>query len=170
MGRPVGSEHDAGDPLAVRYDLVLPYTGQRGRLRPLVRIGVQIGDGVLQTLDALVDTGADACVLDGSIALDAGIDPRTNPGEVITVSGFAGSTIIRAYVHRVTLYLGSSYRFRTLTTNVAFTDPADPAAVLRTSVLGHRGFLDRVRFGVDGTVMPPHLFLGFPPARDAAGR
>jgi hypothetical protein len=92
------------------------------------------------------------------IALDAGIDPTAHPDDIITVSGFADRSSVRAYVHRVTLYLGPPFQFRTLTTEVAFVDPAVP---LRTSVLGHQGFLDRVRFGIDGTSLSPCLYFGF---------
>jgi hypothetical protein len=45
-----------------------------------------------------------------------------------------------------------------LRAEVAFTDPRVPVPL---NVLGWRGFLDRVRLGIDGPALPPHVYLGF---------
>jgi hypothetical protein len=72
-----------------------------------------------------------------------------------------GNTGLYAYVHRVTLYVGDAVRFAAVTAEVAFTPPD---LLLPINVLGRRGFLDRVRVGVDGTEALPMTYLGFGPS------
>ena len=79
---------------------------------------------------------------------------------VVPVSGVGGGTGLFAYVHPVTLYVGTAMRFHAITTDVAFTDPD---VHLTVNVLGRTGFLDRIRLGVRQGIVPPCLYLGFTP-------
>ncbi|MGH2353758.1 MAG: aspartyl protease family protein [Chloroflexota bacterium] len=154
-----GPEHDGATQLTVTYDVALPYVEGGGRLLPLLRVGLQLANGHFHRVDALVDTGADLSLIEGRIAAAAGLDPTRDFLQTAPIAGVAGSTGLYVFVHRVTLYVGTSASFYAVSTDVGFTDPR---VLLTANVLGRSGFLDRVRVGLDDTALPPLLYLGFP--------
>jgi hypothetical protein len=146
--------------LALAFDVVLPFLEQEHRQLPLIQVGLQVGGGPLHPFHALVDTGAEANLFDSLAAEAIGIDPGRGADRVIPVAGVTGSGGLYAYVHAVTLYVGTPRRFRALATEVAFTPPDIP---LPFNLLGQRGFLDRLRVGVRAGAAPPQIYLGFAP-------
>jgi hypothetical protein len=150
---------DVADTLTVTYDLVLPFVRRSGRLLPLIQTAIQRGDGPLFTTHALIDTGAEISLFDGMLALGTGFDPSQDYVRAVPITGIGSAPPLRAFVHRVTLYVGLPLRFYTFETEIAF---AEPSIQLAFSVLGRLGFLDHVRLGLDGLLSPPCLYLGFP--------
>ncbi|MGH2350041.1 MAG: hypothetical protein ACRDJN_00315, partial [Chloroflexota bacterium] len=84
----------------MQYDLVMPYRTRYGRLLPLLRVIVEFENGRVQLVDALLDTGADMYLMEGDVAIAAGIDPTAGFTATAWVSGVAGTTGVQAFVHR----------------------------------------------------------------------
>jgi hypothetical protein len=157
MDNPSGT---ATEQLTLSYDVSLPYPLRDGILAPALQVGLQFGDSPIQVLTAYVDSGADMSVIAGREAVALGVDPTVAAAQVVPILGIAGQSGLYAYVHRVLLHVGTPLQFSTMTAEVAFTHPDIP---LRNSVLGRRGFLDRVSFGLREGALPPRMYLGFRP-------
>jgi hypothetical protein len=137
-----------------------------GGYLPAINVGVQVTeDGDVTVIEAEVDTGATMCVISGAVAVDAGLDPAASYLRVVPISGIGGRTGMHPYVHGVTLYVGSPLAFRTIATEVAFTEPG---IELPLNVIGWHGFLDHVRFAIDGATRPPTLYVGVVDQRSPA--
>jgi hypothetical protein len=119
-----------------------------------LRIGLEFAARPLMIVTALVDTGAPVSIFDGRLAVRIGLAPeslRTSGYDTVPLRAFTGAPS-RAYLHDVTLYVGVARDHTALTAAVAFTDPDDPP--LTFNLLGRRGFLDRMLFGLDEGASP----------------
>ena len=147
-------------PALLRFDWTFEYRRRAGKLFPLLAIGLDLAEGHPVSTEGLVDTGAELSVFDGAVALSAGIDPTRAPAAVVPLTGFAGG-VRRAYLHPAVLYIGSPMKYERLATEVAFTHPGE--GNLTFNVLGRRGFLNQVHFGVRDGLIPPELYLTLRP-------
>jgi hypothetical protein len=102
-----------------------------GILRPVIRIEV-IKNDIEVPYEVLVDSGADICIFDASVAIVLGIDLLK--GERYQVSGVTGSPQYY-YIHKVTLNIGGTE----YSTDVGFMVMTNNAY----GIVGQKGFFDK---------------------------
>jgi predicted aspartyl protease len=102
-------------------------------VHPAIVVGL-IGPSGEDDVVAIIDTGANYCLFDGTRAKSLGLD--LSAGKRITLSGLSGR--LQARLHRVTLEIESA-RFDC---EVAFSE--EP---IGRELLGRHDLFDKVRFG-----------------------
>jgi hypothetical protein len=148
----------ADSALTLTYDLSLPYRVEEGRLLPAIQVGVEFDNGRFSSAYAVIDTGGEMSVFDGSVAVAAGVEPHRGYQEILPVAGVFGAASLQVYVHVMTLLVGTPARSERIRTHVAFTHPG---VRLTFNVLGREGFLDHITLGLRQGAIPPQVYIGF---------
>lgn len=102
-------------------------------LKPIIPIELSVGNNKLR-YEALIDSGADFCILDGAIGEYLGLDVRSGPKEMF--GGIQDSGGAEAFLHNITLNVGGwDYKI-----TVAFSYDI---AKHGFGILGQKGFFDQ---------------------------
>jgi len=101
-------------------------------LRPVIPIDITIGE-ITAGYDALIDSGADFCIFDGSLGEMLGLDVRS--GKVIEFGGVQVYQPSKSYLHEVAISIGGSKQ-KIL---VAFSYDIASSGY---GLLGQKGFFD----------------------------
>lgn len=85
-------------------DVVIPFSGRRHILKPIIPIAVLNGDIPIR-YETLVDSGADFCIFDADIAEALEIDVMK--GEKLEFAGIEKSNkVAEAYLHKINIVVG----------------------------------------------------------------
>jgi hypothetical protein len=122
-----------------------------------LHISATEGHSRLITVWPLLDTGAEATVFDGTVALQLGWDEsdiasRAEDVQPLSGLGQASGPLI-SYLHRLTCYVPLGAWFATLSLRVLLTRPYALAA----PVLGRRDFFAQVDFALVEAAQRYHL-------------
>jgi hypothetical protein len=131
--------------LGYHFDLAYARRPADQLFLPRVALSLELDPGQAQliTTGAILDTGAQASVFDGNLALDAGWSEKDIVGrarDVVPVSGFSSRSTLPGYLHEVTAYFGSYTLYAELKLRVLITPPNR----LEFSVLGRSDFFEQV--------------------------
>ena len=101
-------------------------------LRPVIPIDVTVGN-LTGSYAALIDSGADFCIFDGSFGEALGLDVRS--GRILEFSGVQANQPSKAFLHEITISVGGSAR-KIL---AGFSYDIAPSGY---GLLGQKGFFD----------------------------
>ncbi len=129
------------------YHLAVPYASEIDdpRVLPRIIVGLDFLPEQLRPtqIAPIVDSGAEISVIDGRVALIAGLsldDIIGRAQEVWPIRGIGQGATIRGYLHEVTCYVGTDAHYSQLRLRVLITPPD----TIRESILGRDNFFRQV--------------------------